>query len=131
MSDLHRSGFHSLRGRFDWDHLPLRLFARGNAKFWNPADIDFSQDARDWAELVLLMDPDNNNALYNVACGMAQAGEADLAFELLARSTTTVGLEGLQNIRADTDWDPLRDDPRFSALLEAAARRLGLEPASA
>jgi adenylate cyclase len=87
--------------------------------------------ARDWAELVLLMDPDNNNALYNVACGMAQAGEGDLALELLARSTATVGLEGLENIRADTDWDPLREDPRFNALLDAAARRLGLEPASA
>ena len=46
-----RTGFHSLKGRFDWDHLPLRLFAKGNAKFWNPADIDFSRDAEDWAAL--------------------------------------------------------------------------------
>jgi ribonucleoside-diphosphate reductase beta chain len=31
--------------------LPMRLFAKGNRMFWNPADIDFSRDARDWAEM--------------------------------------------------------------------------------
>ena len=37
----HRDGFHSLRGGgLNWDSLPLKLFAKGNAKFWNPADID-------------------------------------------------------------------------------------------
>jgi len=61
---------------------------------------------------------------------MAQAGEADLAFELLAKASTNVGLEGLQNIRMDTDLDPLRADPRFAALLDTVSRRLGLEPVS-
>ncbi len=28
-------------GGLNWDSLPLKLFAGGNAKFWNPADIDF------------------------------------------------------------------------------------------
>ncbi|GAA1763969.1 R2-like ligand-binding oxidase [Streptomonospora arabica] len=47
-----RQGFHSLRARgLNWDSFPLRLFAKGNAKFWNPADIDMSRDAQDWAEL--------------------------------------------------------------------------------
>ena len=87
--------------------------------------------ARDWAELVLLVDPDNSNAVYNVACGMSLAGEADLALELLARITTTVGLEGLNAIRQDTDWAPLRDDPRFVRMLDEASRRLGLAPATA
>ncbi|MER7015554.1 R2-like ligand-binding oxidase [Saccharopolyspora sp. NPDC000359] len=48
----HREGFHSLRASgLNWDSLPLRLFTKGNAKFWNPADIDFSQDAEDWKQL--------------------------------------------------------------------------------
>jgi len=68
--DPHRTGFHSLRGGFNWDHLPLRLFAKGNAKFWNPADIDFGQDARDWAELT---EAQRANATYLVA--MFVAGE--------------------------------------------------------
>ena len=48
----HRDGFHSLRGGgLNWDSLPLRLFAKGNAKFWNPTDIDLTQDAQDWERL--------------------------------------------------------------------------------
>ena len=47
-----RTHFHSLRqGGLNWDSLPLRLFAKGNKKFWNPADIDFTQDAEDWKQL--------------------------------------------------------------------------------
>lgn len=48
----HRHDFHTLRtGGLNWDALPLRLFSKGNAKFWNPTDIDFSQDAEDWKQL--------------------------------------------------------------------------------
>ncbi|HEU0190486.1 MAG TPA: R2-like ligand-binding oxidase [Mycobacterium sp.] len=38
-------------GGLNWESLPLKLFAGGNAKFWNPADIDFSQDRADWESL--------------------------------------------------------------------------------
>ncbi|SFS56379.1 R2-like ligand-binding oxidase [Saccharopolyspora flava] len=47
-----RESFHSLQARgLNWDSLPLRLFSKGNARFWNPADIDFTQDAQDWQQL--------------------------------------------------------------------------------
>ncbi|GAB7144443.1 R2-like ligand-binding oxidase [Mycobacterium riyadhense] len=38
-------------GGLNWNSLPLKLFAGGNAKFWNPADIDFSRDRADWEKL--------------------------------------------------------------------------------
>src|ERR1700684_1267217 len=38
-------------GGLNWDSLPMKLFAGGNAKFWNPADIDFSHDRADWEPL--------------------------------------------------------------------------------
>ncbi|MBS4728192.1 R2-like ligand-binding oxidase [Mycobacterium sp. SM1] len=38
-------------GGLNWDSLPLKLFAGGNAKFWSPADIDFSRDRADWEAL--------------------------------------------------------------------------------
>jgi ribonucleoside-diphosphate reductase beta chain len=38
-------------GGLNWESLPLRLFAGGNAKFWDPADIDFSRDRADWETL--------------------------------------------------------------------------------
>jgi ribonucleoside-diphosphate reductase beta chain len=52
---VQREGFHSLRANgLNWDALPLRLFCKGNAKFWNPADIDFTRDAEDWQQLTEL-----------------------------------------------------------------------------
>jgi ribonucleoside-diphosphate reductase beta chain len=47
-----RTGFASLsRGGLNFDSFPMRLFAKGNGRQWNPADIDFSQDARDFAAM--------------------------------------------------------------------------------
>jgi ribonucleoside-diphosphate reductase beta chain len=47
-----RTAYAALReGGLNWNSLPLRLFAGGNAKFWNPADLDFSQDRADWDRL--------------------------------------------------------------------------------
>jgi ribonucleoside-diphosphate reductase beta chain len=47
-----RTRYGSLGRRgINWDSLPLRLFAGGNAKFWDPADLDFSRDRADWESL--------------------------------------------------------------------------------
>jgi ribonucleoside-diphosphate reductase beta chain len=47
-----RTRFGSLgAGGLNWESLPLKLFAGGNAKFWDPADIDFSRDRADWESL--------------------------------------------------------------------------------
>ena len=49
---MKRTRSHSLdAGGLNWDSLPLKLFTGGNAKFWNPADIDFSRDREDWDSL--------------------------------------------------------------------------------
>jgi ribonucleoside-diphosphate reductase beta chain len=70
-NELHRNGFHSLRsGGLNWDSFPLRLFTKGNAKFWNPADIDFSQDAEDWRSLT-----DEQRRSSTFLCAMFIAGE--------------------------------------------------------
>ena len=44
-----RTTFHSiLEGGLDFDALPMRLFVQGNQKFWDPSQIDLSQDAEHW-----------------------------------------------------------------------------------
>jgi ribonucleoside-diphosphate reductase beta chain len=49
---VQRTQFSSLAGGgLNWQSLPLKLFAGGNAKFWNPADLDFSRDRADWEQL--------------------------------------------------------------------------------
>ena len=80
--------------------------------------------ARDWAELVMLLDPENNNALYNTACGMAKAGEADLALGLLAQVASKLGVEGLLWIRQDSDWASFHGDQRFEQIISGTERRL-------
>ena len=47
-----RTGFTSLRrGGINFDSFPMRLFTKGNSRQWNPAEIDLSQDARDFAAM--------------------------------------------------------------------------------
>jgi len=61
----YRTGFGTLRqGGLNWDSFPLRLFVKGNGKFWNPADIDFGRDAADWATLT---SEEQRSATYLVA----------------------------------------------------------------
>ena len=47
-----RNGYASLgAGGLSTESFPMRLFAKGNAKHWNPAEIDFAQDAKDLAAM--------------------------------------------------------------------------------
>ncbi|MDT7762861.1 MAG: ribonucleoside-diphosphate reductase beta chain [Mycobacterium sp.] len=57
-------------GGLNWASLPLKLFAGGNAKFWDPADIDFSRDRADWE---LLSDRERDYATR--LCAQFIAGE--------------------------------------------------------
>ncbi|WP_040509567.1 R2-like ligand-binding oxidase [Gordonia soli] len=60
-----REGFSSLRrGGLNWDSFPLRLFTKGNARFWDPAAIDFRQDGLDWQEIT---DEQRRSATFLVA----------------------------------------------------------------
>ena len=40
----------SVRG-FDYSSVPWRLYQKAKKLFWDPADLDFSQDAKDWQAL--------------------------------------------------------------------------------
>lgn len=47
-----REGFAALRaGGLDWESLPLRLWRKGNANFWDAASIDLTAEAEGWATL--------------------------------------------------------------------------------
>ncbi|MEE4022230.1 R2-like ligand-binding oxidase [Gordonia sp. PKS22-38] len=60
-----REDFASLRsGGLNWDAFPLRLFVKGNGRFWDPAAIDFSRDAEDWGEIT---DEQRRSATYLVS----------------------------------------------------------------
>ena len=71
----------------------------------------------DWAKRALAMDPDDSMILYNVACVYAHARELDLALDCLEKSISG-GMAHKEWIEHDTDLDPLRELPRFKALLK-------------
>jgi len=64
----------------------------------------------------LRTDPKNLNANYNLACAAALGGDRDQAFRSLDR-LYALGFRNAKALRGDADLAPLRDDPRFKALL--------------
>ena len=73
-------------------------------------------DARAAYGRLLGLVPDAPQALYNTAVSYAAEGNAEAAFEWLARTKATRKLDMTQ-IQVDEDLKPLAADPRFAALL--------------
>jgi len=82
-----------------------------------------NERASELAERAMLLDPDNINLHYNLACAMAKAGLGDRALDLLSGVVNGAQPDGLRWIRVDSDLDSLRSDPRFEAMLAAAEAR--------
>jgi adenylate cyclase len=77
------------------------------------------------AKRALLLDPDNLNMRYNFACAfVARSKDYETGLELLGPLFENIGAELLNHAKADPDFDAIRDDPRFMAMLAGAERRL-------
>ena len=75
-----------------------------------------SEESLAWSERALALDPLDPAVLYNVACGFAQLGLTDKALDCLEQATT-YGSGHRPWIEKDPDLDPIRNHPRFVALL--------------
>ena len=77
--------------------------------------------AQEWIARAVELDPDDALVLYNVACVYTQLLENDKALDCLERSLAAASSsENLNWIENDPDLDPLRNDPRYQAMIEAA-----------
>src|SRR4029079_4878278 len=91
--------------------------------------------AREWISRALLVDPENLTMRYTFACVLVtHLDDKEGALKMLE---TTLALAGAPLVRiadSDTDFDSIRDDPRFRKMITAAKTRLRLvdpEPAPA
>jgi adenylate cyclase len=65
---------------------------------------------------------------YNFACGLApDAKQRGAAIDLLGPAFAGISKGLLNHAKIDPDLDPLRDDPRFQAMMAGAEARLATE----
>jgi adenylate cyclase len=74
--------------------------------------------AKEWLARTLAIDPDDILTQYNAACIYSRLGEIDTAFDLLERLLPHANHETKAWIKHDSDFDPLRDRPRYQKILE-------------
>jgi adenylate cyclase len=81
---------------------------------------------REWIDRALLVDPDNLNMRYNFACVLAIMGDKEGALKMLHSTLSLAGAYQVRIAESDTDFDSIRDDPRFQTMLSSAKQRVGI-----
>ena len=81
--------------------------------------------AKDWMARALLIDPENMTMRYNFVCALANhLNDKEAALEMLGPSFEKMGAGLVNHAKIDPDMDPLREDPRFKAMLATAEKRV-------
>ena len=90
------------------------------------AALGEAERAKEWAERALLLDPDNLNLRYNFACTLiTELHDVDAALDLLEPAFERMRIEVVNWVKTDPDLDPVRDHPRFKAMLAAGEATAG------
>ncbi len=78
--------------------------------------------AREWLARAVAIDPDDTNTQYNAACTYTQLGDIDTALDLLEQTLPKLGPGGRNWAKHDSDFEPLRNHPRFQQLFDRLER---------
>ncbi len=83
--------------------------------------------AREYIARAVLLDPANTNLQQNLICALVLNGDLEDALDQLARVLKSPTRPQLHWIANDNDLDPLRDMPRFNALVADAEAHLTIQ----
>jgi adenylate cyclase len=108
-----RKGISKARKQLELNPGDVRVFALGSGSLY---DIGEKQEAFEWMNRAFELEPDNAGTLFNAACLYAKDGNKDYALNLLERAFAK-GYGNKEWIEKDPDYDSLRNEPRFKALL--------------
>ena len=103
------------------DHNNWSAIAHGASAL---ATLGEAERAKEWMRRALLIQPDRMELRYNFACTLAaQLNETDAAIVMLGPVMAKLSLGFLNHAKVDPDLDPLRENPRFKAMVAAAEAR--------
>jgi adenylate cyclase len=83
-----------------------------------------AERAKELTKRAILLDPDNLTMRYNFACGFAALRELETVMDLLEPVLERDTAETVNWAKVDPDLDPVRDLPRFQAMMVKADARL-------
>ncbi|HXV00970.1 MAG TPA: TIR domain-containing protein [Caulobacteraceae bacterium] len=109
--------------------------SNGSAMAWAVsalAALGDGERAREWSRRAVIVDPDNSLMRYNLACALCRhLSDIDGALELLGPFLATASQSYVSHAMVDPDMDPVREDPRFKAMLAAAEARVAADSSAA
>jgi adenylate cyclase len=80
---------------------------------------------KEWIERAVLLDPDNLNMRYNLACVLiGESHDNDAGLHMLAFVLERCAADVVNWVQSDADLDPVREDSRFKAMVAAAEARI-------
>jgi adenylate cyclase len=77
-----------------------------------------TEEAREWAERAIKLQPNNYMLRYNVGCAYAmELDDPERALDLIEETLRHLGVDHIRHVNADPDLDSLRNHPRFTQMI--------------
>jgi len=111
--EIIRNGIARARRQLKFNPQDRRVLSLGSTCLY---DIGEKTEAFQWIDLALKLYPGDAGVLFNGACLFAKDGNKEKALSLLELAFSK-GFGNKKWIENDTDYDTLRDEPRFKKLL--------------